>query len=211
MGPGFFHRFTLGTGFTTVRACETLCRISMAAGVALALTVPGCGRGEIDLLEEETFPPNPQATELGPSEMRAEAGSSQTPAEAGSPAPFETTPPVASTPPFPTWTPPDGGPSCEQPCPLSAKYCNPRTLRCVPCLKDWDCGRGYVCSWDWEENTSRCVQCEDASHCPFPYVPVCENNQCRSCVSDDECPKGPGFKFSCYNGGCFIAPPPDDL
>lgn len=170
-------------------------RQMVALVLGLSFWIGGCGRGSIDLIDEQGPPDEP-----APLDAAVPDESTALPVEAGTPTAPTQTPPA---PPWPTSpTPPD--PSCNEACP-PGKFCNIQTSRCVECLIDPHCGPRMVC----DRIQNRCVQCVQMSDCAYfnhYYASVCERNECRPCVSDAECP----FKMSCYRGGCFFLPPPDE-
>lgn len=89
---------------------------------------------------------------------------------------------------FPNWRcyAPTDDPPCEPACYGVEPFCDKRTLRCVACLDDAQCGDGTICS----APTQRCVPGCNAGH------PSCgagggtcdvAAGVCRGCTSDAQC------------------------
>jgi len=90
-------------------------------------------------------------------------------------------------------------------CPASAPRCN-HFNECVPCLKDSDCGAGWVCNPDALD--ARPVQLGCIPDCRVDGGTVCYGTRCdpatgrcsSGCSTDSDCPTA---SPTCVDGGCI--------
>ena len=82
-------------------------------------------------------------------------------------------------------------------CPIARRVCDPKSHRCVQCLRDQHCPvRNLRC----DPVSHKCVRCYSDSHCQTGYV--CANGSCApGCKSDLDCGSG----ALCVNRRCIAA------
>ncbi len=112
---------------------------------------------------------------------------------------------------FANWRcyPPAADPPCEPTCYGVEPLCDKRTLRCVACLGDDDCGAGTVCS----APTQRCVSGCNAQHRSCGDAgETCdvEAGVCHGCASDGDCKVAGKGRCDAASGQCVACLPDAD-